>query len=97
MNTESNIPGEGEVTFDIRFYMLTKAKTRIKIILNIELQNKYHQIYHYEPRAVFYTARMISEQLDRELTTRNYDGLKKVYSIWILCLRSKKPATTLST
>ena len=96
MNTESNIPGEGEVTFDIRFYMLTKAKTRIKIILNIELQNKYHQIYHYEPRAVFYTARMISEQLDRELTTRNYDGLKKVYSIWIFFNAPKKYSDTIT-
>ena len=76
MNTESSIPGEGRITFDIRFYMVTKDGLRIKIIVNIELQKKYHQIYHYELRAVFYTARMISEQLDRELTTRNYDGLK---------------------
>lgn len=83
MNTESTIPGEGKVSFDVRFYMLPKDGARIKIILNIELQKQYHQKYHFEPRAVFYCARMISEQLHREFTAENYDGLKKVYSIWI--------------
>lgn len=83
MNAESKETNEGEVTFDIRFYMITKNQERIKIILNIEAQKAYYQKYHFQPRAVYYCARMISEQLDREFTTDNYDGLKKVYSIWI--------------
>ena len=66
MNNESKISGEGEVNFDVRFYMRTKTQERIKVILNIELQSKYYQKYHFEPRAVFYCARMLSEQLDRE-------------------------------
>ena len=83
MNSESKDANEGEVTFDIRFYMITKDKERIKVIVNVEAQKAYHVGYHFEPRAIVYCARMISEQIDREFTTDNYDGLKKVYSIWI--------------
>ena len=57
--------------------MRTKTQERIKVILNIELQNDYYQKYHFEPRAVFYCARMLSEQLDREFTAENYDDLEK--------------------
>ena len=96
MNTESSIPGEGRISFDIRFYMVTKDGLRIKIIVNIELQKKYHQIYHYEPRAVFYCARMISEQLNREFTAENYDDLKKVYSIWIFFNAPQKYSDTIT-
>ena len=35
MNTESNIPNEGEVTFDVRCYAVTKGKERVKLIINI--------------------------------------------------------------
>ena len=87
---------EGEVTFDIRFYMRTKTQERIKVILNIELQNKYYQKYHFEPRAVFYCARMPSEQLDKEFTTENYDNLKKVYSIWIFFNAPQKDSDTIT-
>ena len=83
MNSESKETNEGEVTFDIRFFMITKEKERIKVIVNVEAQKAYHVGYHFEPRAIVYCARMISEQIDREFTTDNYDGLKKVYSIWI--------------
>ena len=38
MNSESKIPNEGELTFDIRFYMVTKRGERIKVIVNIEAQ-----------------------------------------------------------
>ena len=96
MNNESKISGEGEVTFDIRFYMRTKTQERIKVILNIELQNKYYQKYHFEPRAVFYCARMLSEQLDKEFTTENYDNLKKVYSIWIFFNAPQKDSDTIT-
>ena len=83
MKEESAIPNEGTITFDIRFNMVTLDEIQIKIILNIELQNEYYESYHFEPRAVFYCARMISEQLDHEFSADNYDNLKKVYSIWI--------------
>lgn len=96
MNTESKEPNEGEVTFDIRFYMVTKGQERIKIILNVEAQKSYYPGYHFEPRAVVYGARMISEQLDREFTTDNYDDLKKVYSIWIFFEAPQKSSDTIT-
>lgn len=96
MNTESKETQEGEVTFDVRFYMLTKDKKRIKIILNIEAQKRYYLKYHFESRAVFYCARMISEQLDREFTADNYDGLKKVYSIWIFFEAPERDSDTIT-
>ena len=96
MNTESKETNEGEVTFDIRFYMVTKEKERIKVIVNIEAQRKYYVGYHFEPRAVVYCARMISEQIDREFTTDDYDDLKKVYSIWIFFDAPEKDSDTIT-
>ena len=96
MNTESKQPNEGEVTFDVRFYMVTKEQEHIKIILNIEAQKEYYVQYHFEPRAVFYAERMISEQIDREFTTDNYDDLKKVYSIWIFFEAPQKESDTIT-
>ena len=96
MNSESKDANEGEVTFDIRFYMVTKDEDRIKVIVNVEAQKAYHVGYHFEPRAIVYCARMISEQIDREFTTDNYDGLKKVYSIWIFFDAPVKDSDTIT-
>ena len=38
MNTESKIPNEGEITFDVRCYAMTKGKERVKLIINVEAQ-----------------------------------------------------------
>lgn len=96
MNVESKESKEGEVTFDVRFYMVTKDKEHIKIILNVEAQRKYYPGYHFETRAIFYCARMLSEQLDREFTTDNYDELKKVYSIWIFFKAPERDSDTIT-
>ncbi len=96
MNSESKETNEGEVTFDIRFHMVTKEEERIKVIVNIEAQRRYYVGYHFEPRAVVYCARMISEQIDREFTTDDYDGLKKVYSIWIFFDAPEKDSDTIT-
>lgn len=93
---KSTIPNEGTVTFDVRFFMVTPDHIRIKLILNIELQKEYYGSYHFEPRAVFYCARMISEQLGREFTAENYDELKKVYSIWIFFDAPQKECDTIT-
>lgn len=96
MNVESKERREGEVTFDVRFYMLTKEQKRVKIIVNLEAQRDYYPGYHFEARAVFYCARMLSEQLDREFTADDYDGLKKVYSIWIFFHAPIKESDTIT-
>ena len=96
MNTESAIPGEGKVTYDIYFYVMTRERVPIKIIINIELQKKYYVGYHFGTRGVFYCARMLSEQLDKEFEVENYDGMKKVYSIWICMEAPEKDANTIT-
>ena len=96
MNSESKQTNEGEVTFDIRFYMVTPDHERIKVIVNVEAQKAYYPGYAFEPRAIVYCARMISEQIDREFTTDGYDGLKKVYSIWIFFNAPEKDSDTIT-
>ena len=96
MNAESAIPGEGKVTYDIYFYVMTREKQPIKIIINVELQKKYHVGYHFGSRGVFYCARMLSEQLDKEFATDNYDDMRKVYSIFICMEAPEKDANTIT-
>lgn len=83
LSTENKVPGEGTVTFDIRFYAITPDKKHIKLIINVEAQKNFRPGYDLVTRGVFYCARMLSAQLDTEFTTNNYDDIKKVYSIWI--------------
>ena len=91
MPNEDKVPGEGEITYDIRFYVITRKQEHIKIIVNVEAQNEYYPGYDLVTRAIFYCARMLSAQLDTEFVPRNYDDIKKVYSIWI-CMDAPKYA-----
>ena len=85
-NTESKIPGEGCITYDIRFRAWIPGDedpSMIKLLINIEAQKSFYLKYRIVTRGIFYVARKISEQMDREFTASYYNGLKKVYSIWI--------------
>ncbi len=82
--TESKVPNEGNIYYDIRFYAILPGEEKItKLLLNVEAQRDYHVGYDLVPRGIFYSARMLSSQLDTEFTTDNYNNIKKVYSIWI--------------
>ena len=83
-HTESNSPLEGLVTFDIIFDAFAPTGEPIKLIINIEPQKTTTSIgYKLMKRAVYYVARLISSQKEKEFHGDNYNGLKKVYSIWI--------------
>jgi len=69
--TEDKVPGEGVVTYDVRFFVITPGKERIKLIVNVEGQKKFHPGYDLVTRSVFYCARMLSAQLDTEFTGEN--------------------------
>ena len=97
MNTESKIPNEGEVFFDVRCYAVTKGKERVKLILNVEAQKSYHLTYPWILRALFYCARMVSEQKDTEFSHEDYGELKKVYSIWLFMASPDYAAHTISS
>lgn len=94
--TEDIVPNEGDITFDIRFYAITPFGDRVKLIINVEAQKKYHVGYDLVTRAIFYCARMISAQKDTEFTGENFDDIKKVYSIWI-CMDTTKAASNTIT
>ena len=82
---EDAVPNEGKITYDIRFYVITPGGKRVKLYINVEAQKKYYAGYDLVTRAVFYCARMLSAQMDTEFGGKDYDEVKKVYSIWI-CL-----------
>lgn len=95
MTTEDKVPNEGEVTFDVRFYVITRNAERVKLILNVEIQKDYYPGYDLVTRGVFYCARMLSAQLDTEFAAEDYDNVKKVYSIWLCLNAPKKEADTI--
>ena len=83
LENESKIPGEGKMYFDILFYVVTNDGYRQKMYINIEAQKSFYPGYDLVTRGIVYSARLISQQMDVEYTADNYDGVKKVYSIWI--------------
>lgn len=83
---EDSVRGEGTICYDIIFDIkLPKNGKQVKFIINIEAQKDYYPGYHISTRMVFYLARQISAQKNREFSKSDYDGIKKCYSIW-LCM-----------
>ena len=91
--TEDAVPGEGKITYDIRFTIQVPHLDgkQIKFIINIEAQKNFYPGYDLVTRGVFYGARLLSSQLDTTFTTDNYDDIQKVYSIWV-CMKVPQKA-----
>lgn len=81
--TEDKVPGDGNSYFDIIFDVYPPGNGRVKIIINIEAQKRFNAGYSLVTRGIFYGSRMIAAQLNKEFEQKNYDEIKKVYSIWI--------------
>ena len=86
-NTEAASFNEGNLYYDIRFYTLFGENDPIKLLFDVEAQKDYYPGYKIVIRGIVYCARMISSQIYQEFDPEHYDGLKKVYSIWI-CFNS---------
>ena len=71
MNTERKVRNEGIAYYDIIFYIRT-ADGLSKIIINIEAQKSEPTAYDVEMRGIFYAAREISSQLEREFSSQHY-------------------------
>ena len=70
--------------YDIRFSVYyARQKQRIKLIINVEAQKEFRPGYSLITRGIFYGARILSSQKGTEFTGRDYDNIRKVYSIWI--------------
>lgn len=86
MPNEDRIPGEGTIYYDIRFFAYRPDREeKVRILLNLEAQKNFWPGYRIETRGIFYAARMISAQLGTEFSIPDYNGIKKVVSIW-LCM-----------
>ncbi len=65
------------------FFAIVSGRERMKLIINVEAQKSFYPGYDIVTRAIFYCARLLSAQCGTEFTPKNYDDIKKVYSIWI--------------
>ncbi len=86
MSLEDNSQTEGKVFFDIRFRTIAPGSddgSEIRLIINIEAQNKYYPGYSIEKRGIYYGSRMISAQYGTVFHHAEYEKIQKVYSIWI--------------
>ena len=84
-NAESKSPNEGLVTFDIIFDAILPTDNEIaKFIVNVEPQKTTKKLdYKLMKRAVYYAARLISAQKEKEFHGDDYNKLKKIFSIWV--------------
>ena len=90
MKNEETSLHEGTSTFDIRFFALApKSGDFIRIIINIEAQNRFDPGYPLVRRALYYCSRMIAAQNGVEFRGKNFQDIKKVYSIWV-CMEPPK-------
>ena len=88
-NDDASI-NESNIKYDIRFYALAPhGDGLIKLIINVEAQNKYHTSYPLITRGIYYMSRMISSQYGVEFDHSHYENIKKVYTIWI-CMNPPK-------
>ncbi len=84
MDTSDKSVNEGGVTFDILYRALVPhTNERIGLIINIEAQKDYYPGYPIVKRGIYYSARLLSSQNERDFTDSQYGKIKKVYSIWI--------------
>ena len=80
-STESASMKNGTIRFDVKY--TAKVSDRIRVIINVEMQRRERPKYSIVTRGMYYCSRMISDQYNRVFTGKNYNELRKVYSIWI--------------
>ena len=81
-NTESTELEEGTIIFDVIFYVRMKDGVS-RIIINLEAQGIEKPPYPWVNRTIFYIARLISSQKNRNFDHSNYGDMLRTYSIWI--------------
>ena len=87
---------ENELEMDTLFRVkIPESEDSVAVYVNIEGQNKYYLPYQIEKRIEAYAAELITSQKGKEYTNQNYDGIKKVYSIWLLFNPPEKSTNTI--
>ena len=95
LSNEDTTAAEGKVLYDIRFNAIAPDDEGqyIKLIINIEAQQKDDPGYSLTRRGIYYCSRMLSAEKNVEFVKSDYNRLKKVYSIWICYSSTKAPNT----
>lgn len=88
MDTESAVPGEGTLYFDVLFKAMLpddqKTSNSYMIYFDVEAQGILNpQKYPLHKRAVYYTSRMLGRQITSLADPTSYNRLQKVCSIWV--------------
>ena len=60
-------------------------ESQVGVIINMEIQKKFNPGYDIIKRGIYYACDLIAMEKETVFTDCDYDGLKKVYSIWV-CL-----------
>ena len=99
LGQESRIQNEGLATFDILFTLTlpNSDEVCVEVYVDLEAQNSEDLSYHLETRAVYYLARLLSSQYQRDFGHSEYEKLRKVYSIWIVMNPAERNANTISS
>ena len=75
---------EGSVFYDVKFNAAAPGTGGlIRLIINVEAQRANNPGYPIIKRGLYYGARLLSSQKNREFRNDNYQDIEKVYSIWI--------------
>ena len=69
----------------------------VEVYVDLEAQNSEDLPYKLETRAVYYLARLLSSQYQRDFKHAEYEKLRKVYSIWIVMDPIERNANTISS
>ena len=74
------------VYYDILCYIDVSQEDgkNIRVYLYVEIQNNPYPGYSIITRGYAYVSRIVSEQWGSEYNDKNYDGMKNVYSLWIM-------------
>ena len=97
LQNEDNSMPNATIAYDLLLEADIPNKTpSISMYINVEAQNDSNPGYSLLNRAIYYSSRIISSQKNKDFYKSNYDGLKKVYSIWICTHPPKEKLDTIN-
>ena len=91
LNSEYASTKNGPIFLDKVFRVDIEEKN-VRLIIGVEGQSDPYPGYPLENRALYYTARMISDQKGTVFDGDDYGGMQKVYSIWCILRPPKRRA-----
>jgi hypothetical protein len=101
VNSEDKPIDEAKISYDILFEASLpdahpERNKQIKLWINLEAQQKINPGYSLLKRAIYYCSRLMSRQFGRDVSSPDYDGIQKVYSIWICPTPDRKRYSTIN-